>query len=242
MAWKTYSLSLCIVSMRIFSCGWPTFTSVIVSIPRSRGIEMSSTTRCATRRRRTPSRSSPSAASPITCKPGEPSMILRRPCRTRTWSSARTIRYGAIGRVPLPHWNRKSDPSALPLLASHVELPAEHPSALLHRGESQTPLGRGSRQRLLHVESVAIVFHEYGQPGRLAFHVQRRPRRSRVLGHVGQRFLNDPIHDGMRFGPEEVVDLGNGGRDARPGIRNAVVHEPAKRGRQAEILQNRRSQ
>ena len=138
----TYSSRLKVVSIRI-RARQPARTSLAVaSIPSSSGILMSISTTSGSSRRACASAWPPLAASPTTRRSGSASSIIRRPSRTRSWSS--TIRTlittapaaGATERQPGAH----GEPAAGP--RPGAQLAAEHRHPLAHPGQP-VPAARG---------------------------------------------------------------------------------------------------
>ena len=128
----------------------------------------------------------PSPASPTTSMAGSTSKILRRPARTRGWSS--TSRTPIRHRAAPSSGSRARDREAAAGARPGVELPAVQRDPLPH-ADQPVPAGRRSAPA-----PPAVVGDLDPQlAGAVAGSRTRTRRRRRVLERVGQRLLHDAV-------------------------------------------------
>src|SRR6478735_12554624 len=188
----------------------------VAARPSSPGIRMSIRHTSAEVRRTSRTAASPSKDWATTSRSGSPSRMRLRPARTTSWSSATTTRTTS---ADLPRWS--SD---------------RNPGADTEPGTVGTGLGRapaGTHPLLHAAQAVArarLVPRVTRGTGVAHFELDRRGeppdrdrgrRGSRVLAHVGERLLDDPVRrEGhplaerrrWTLDPELDADAGCGGR------------------------------
>ena len=79
-------------------------------------------------------------------------------------------------------------------------------------------------------------------PPARADEVDGDPLRLRVLEHVGQRFLHDPVDRDRLLGRQRVGTLVEVERAGEAGALAGAAHEPVERGAEPEVVEQRRAQ
>src|ERR1700682_5755997 len=146
----------------------------------------------------------PSMASPTTSMSGWALRIMRKPARTRDWSSTTRIRTRV--RSLIPGWpsrhrlrQRKPGPHCIPALEPRACLqpPPEHRHPLAHAGQPptwRTAVARESRPLIGYLDLQLLL---------AIFERDLRRRTLRVLHRIRERFLQDAVGrdvDARRYG------------------------------------------
>ena len=162
----------------------------VASIPSSTGMRMSISTTSGRNRRASETASSPSPASPTMSVSGSASRILRRPTRTRAWSSAIRTRRHRIGSR-----TRTANPPLGCRPASRLAAVECH--ALAHADEPVTAARDWRRV------AGAVVGDLELERVRAVANVDARARLTCVLERVRQRLLHDPV--GRQLDPDRQL-------------------------------------
>src|SRR5215475_7363188 len=129
----------------------------------------------------------PLVASASTSKPA-PCNKARRPSRTTRWSSARRTRSG----ISQLQGNRDVDPRSLAGRGGDLDDAAGGLHAVADSRQAQPVLAVPLAHHT-HVESHAVVADRALQTAALLAHDHAAPAGLRMPGHVGERFLDEPV-------------------------------------------------
>src|SRR5215207_791831 len=194
------------VTIRMLASGCPCLIIRVAASPSILGIRTSIKTRSGCKREHISTASRPSSASPTTSKPSSRANMPRKPCRTRPWSSAMTIRTGVVRRrgcfspfvitrsfrVGLLsqrnlHYHHRADS----WFALDLEVTLEHGDPLAHAGEADLLTWVGSVRSVVRHEPQPPVADLEANLLRPALKRDVRPVRSRVPAYVRERLLSN---------------------------------------------------
>src|SRR5947208_267352 len=205
-------------------------TSRLVSIPFSVGMARSTTARSGPSSPASRTPSWPSAASPRTWSPSR-SRSTRTPWRTMAWSSMSRIvvAMSALQRDPGRQYRAMARGGADQELAAQRLQPLPHP----HQPKAPRAVLGGGR-----VESDSVVAHVTRQRAVAPLELDVGPPGPSVLGHVGQRSLDDPIQRDLHRRSQSLPG-GPFHGDRQPGPLRHALRQVLDGRDQPELVQHR---